>query len=175
MDKLGNIIMNRIFKMSVMMASIIILDQITKGLVQQKFFLGESVPVIDGFFHLTYVRNPGAAFGMFAYAPDYIRTPLFFALPVLACFWLLKLIWSTRNTNFLHCLAYSLIFSGATGNLIDRFSMNYVVDFFDFFWGTHHFAAFNIADSAISIAATLLIIDLIFLSKKKTDIAANNI
>lgn len=165
--------MNRIFKMSVMIATIIISDQITKGLVQQKFFLGESVPVIPNFFHLTYVRNPGAAFGMLAYAPDYIRTPLFFALPVLACFWLIYLIWTTRNTNFLHCLAYSLIFSGAVGNLIDRFTMNYVVDFFDFFWGTHHFAAFNIADSAISIAAMLLIVDLLFLSKKKEDNATS--
>lgn len=158
-----------------MIATIIISDQITKGLVQQKFFLGESVPVIPNFFHLTYVRNPGAAFGMLAYAPDYIRTPLFFALPVLACFWLLYLIWTTRNTNFLHCLAYSLIFSGAVGNLIDRFTMNYVVDFFDFFWRTHHFAAFNIADSAISIAAMLLIVDLLFLSKKKEDNAASTV
>lgn len=150
-----------------MIATIIIGDQITKGLVQQKFFLGESVPVIPDLFHLTYVRNSGAAFGMLAYAPDYIRTPLFFVLPVVACFWLLYLIWSTRNTNFAHCLAYSLIFAGAVGNLIDRFTMNYVVDFFDFFWGPHHFAAFNIADSAISIAAVILIVDLLFLSKNK--------
>ncbi len=167
--------MNRIFKMSVMIATIIIGDQITKGLVQQKFFLGESVPVISNFFHLTYVRNPGAAFGMLAFAPDFIRTPLFFILPVVACFWLLYLIWSTRNTNFLHCLAYSLIFSGAVGNLIDRFTMNYVVDFFDFFWGPHHFAAFNIADSAISIAAVILVVDLLFLQKKKEESATNTI
>jgi signal peptidase II len=159
--------MNRIYKMCIMIATIIFADQMTKALVQQKFFLGESVPVIPGLFHLTYVRNPGAAFGMLAYAPEYIRTPLFFALPVLACFWLAYLIWSNRNTNLIHCLAYSLIFAGAVGNLIDRFSMNYVVDFFDFFWGTHHFAAFNIADSAISIAAMILIIDLIFLIKNK--------
>lgn len=167
--------MNRIFKMCIMIATIIIGDQLTKGIVQQKFFLGESVPVIDGFFHLTYVRNPGAAFGMLAYAPDYIRMPLFFALPVLACFWLIYLIWINRNTDFLHCLSYSLIFAGAVGNLIDRFSMNYVVDFFDFFWKEHHFAAFNIADSAISIAAVLLIFDLIFLSKKKEASAANTL
>jgi signal peptidase II len=158
-----------------MIATIIISDQVTKGLVQQKFFLGESIPVINGLFHLTYVRNPGAAFGMLAYAPDYIRTPLFFALPVVACFWLIYLIWTNRNTHFIHCLSYSLIFAGAVGNLIDRFTMNYVVDFFDFFWGTHHFAAFNIADSAISIAAALLIVDLLFLSKKKEDSAASTL
>jgi signal peptidase II len=167
--------MNRIFKMSVLIAAIIISDQITKGLVQQKFFLGESIPVIPNFFHLTYVRNSGAAFGMLAFAPDYIRTPLFFALPVVACFWLLYLIWSNRNKNFLHCLSYGLIFAGAVGNLIDRFSMNYVVDFFDFFWGPHHFAAFNIADSSISIAAILLIVDLLFLSKKKESCATSSL
>lgn len=167
--------MNRIFKMCIMISTIIIADQITKGLIQQKFFLGESIPVIPGLFHLTYVRNPGAAFGMLAYAPEYIRTPLFFALPVLACFWLIHLIWSNRNKNFLHCLAYSLIFAGAVGNLIDRFSMNYVVDFFDFFWGPHHFAAFNIADSAISIAAMILIVDLVFLNKKKEESVTSTI
>ena len=155
-----------------MISTIIISDQITKGLIQQKFSLGESVPVINDLFHLTYVRNPGAAFGMLAYAPDYIRTPLFFILPVLACIWLVFLIWSTRNKDFLHCLAYSLIFAGAVVNLIDRFSMNYVVDFFDFFLGTHHFAAFNIADSAISIAAIILIFDLIF-NKKHNDSATS--
>jgi signal peptidase II len=135
-------------------------------------FLGESIPVIPNLFNLTYVRNPGAAFGMLAYAPDYIRTPLFFALPVLACFWLAYLIWTNRNKNLLHCLSYSLIFAGAVGNLIDRFTMNYVVDFFDFFWGPHHFAAFNIADSAISIAAMILIVDLIFFNKKREEDSA---
>ncbi len=161
--------------MSVMIATIIIVDQITKGIVQQRFYLGESIPVISNFFNLTYVRNPGAAFGMLAYAPDYIRTPLFFALPVIACFWLIYLVWSTRNKNFLHCLAYSLIFSGAVGNLIDRFSMNYVVDFFDFFIGTHHFAAFNVADSSITIAAIILIVDIVILSKKKEENATSSI
>lgn len=165
--------MNRIFKMSVMVATIIILDQITKAIVQQKFFLGESIPVIKGLFSFTYVKNPGAAFGMLANSPDYIRTPLFFALPVVACGWLMYLVWSTRNTNFLHCLSYSLIFAGAVGNLIDRFSMNYVVDFLDFYWGTNHFPAFNIADSVITIAAILLIFDFLFLQKKKTESVTN--
>lgn len=165
--------MNRIFKMSVLSATIIIIDQLTKGLIQQKFFLGESIQVIPDLFHLTYVRNSGAAFGMLAYAPDYIRTPLFFALPVVACFWLLYLIWKTRNNNLLQCLSYTLIFSGAVGNLIDRFSMNYVVDFFDFFWSTHHFATFNVADSSITIAAILLIFEMLFLENKKIKLGVN--
>jgi signal peptidase II len=161
--------MNRIFQMSVMAATIIILDQVTKALVQQKFFLGESIVLIKGLFSFTYVKNAGAAFGMLASSPDYIRTPLFFALPVIACGWLIYLVWTTRNTNFLHCLSYSLIFAGAVGNLIDRFTMNYVVDFLDFYWGSSHFPAFNIADSVITIAAILLIFDFLFLQKKKSD------
>ena len=91
-------------------------------------------------------------------------------VPVIACFWLLYLIWTTRNTHRLQCLAYSLIFSGAVGNLIDRFSMNYVVDFLDFFWRTHHFPAFNIADSAITIAAFILIYETIFVNQKKDSV-----
>ncbi len=159
--------MNMIYKMCIMMSAIIIGDQATKAIVQQNFYLGESLPVIEGFLHFTYVRNPGAAFGMFAQAPDYIRIPLFFVVPVLACFWLVWLIGTTRNTHKLQCLSYSLIFAGAVGNLIDRFSMNYVVDFLDFFWGNHHFPVFNIADSAISIAAALLIYEILFFRPKK--------
>lgn len=151
--------MNRIWKMSLIIVGIILLDQFTKGVVQSKFYLGESIPVIEGIFNFTYVKNPGAAFGMGAAASDLTRKILFLALPVLACFWLLYSIWITRKEKLIHCLSYSLIFSGAVGNLIDRFSLRYVVDFLDFHWKNHHFPAFNIADSAITIGVTLLVLD----------------
>lgn len=162
--------MNRIFKMLVLISTIIIVDQLTKGIIQQKFYLGESIPIIKGLFNFTYVRNPGAAFGMFGLSSDIIRVPLFFVVPVIACFWLAYLVWKTRNTNFIHCLSYSLILAGAVGNLIDRFSMNYVVDFLDFFLGNHHFPAFNVADSSITIAAIILILEMIYIDflKKKS-------
>lgn len=153
--------MDRIWKMSIMITVIILADQFTKGMIQQSFMLGESVPIIEGFFNFTYVRNPGAAFGMGRDAPDFLRAIFFLFIPVVACFWMLFLIWKERRNNFLLCLAYSLIFAGAVGNLIDRFSLNYVVDFLDFHIGYHHFPAFNIADSSISIAAGLLIWDYI--------------
>lgn len=162
--------MNRFFKMLVMIATIIIGDQITKAIVQQKFALGESITIINGIFSFTYVRNPGAAWGMFGHSPDFIRIPLFFALPVVACFWLIYLVWTTRNERLLQCLSYSLIFAGAVGNLIDRFSMNYVVDFLDFYWGTSHFPAFNVADSSITIGAILLGIEFLFFEKKQASV-----
>lgn len=159
--------MNRFFKMLVMISAIIIVDQVTKAIVQQKFFLGESIDVIKGLFNLTYVRNPGAAWGMFGHSPDYIRIPLFFVLPVIASFGLFYAIWSTRNAKLISCLSYSLIFAGAVGNLIDRFSMNYVVDFLDFYISSSHFPAFNVADSSITIGAILMGIEVLILDRKK--------
>ncbi|WP_417336955.1 signal peptidase II [Halobacteriovorax marinus] len=165
--------MDRIWKMSLLIVGVILLDQFTKGAIQQNFKLGESLAVIPGFFNLVYVQNSGAAFGMGAGAGDFVRILFFLILPTIACFWLLWLIWKTRHTSAWLCTTYSLIFAGAVGNLIDRYSLKYVVDMFDFYIGTSHFAAFNIADSAISIAAVMLIIDFAYLEKKREEKAAS--
>lgn len=166
--------MQRIWSMSLLITVIILVDQFTKGAVQANFYHGESIPVIDGLFNLTYVRNPGAAFGMGADAHDTLRAIFFLALPVVACLWLIWLIWQTRATSLLLCTAYSLILAGAIGNLIDRFSLNYVVDFLDFHFKGSHFPAFNVADSSISIAAGLLIIDFIIqLKQSKSEEKSN--
>jgi signal peptidase II len=153
--------MKQIWRMSLMITTLIILDQVTKGMVQSKFALGDSLPILDGFFNLTYVRNPGAAFGLGAQSHDIIRMILFKIIPVFACFGLLYWIWKTRNENKLLNLAYSLILAGAVGNLIDRILLGYVVDFLDFYYKTNHFPAFNVADSCITIAAGLIIVDYI--------------
>ena len=160
--------MDRIWKMSLMIVGIIILDQVTKGAVQQSIPLGGHIPVISGFFNISHVHNPGAAFGMGAQGGDTVRLIFFKIIPVFACFWLLYLIWSERNKSLLLCTAYSLVFAGAVGNLIDRITLDYVVDFLDFYIGTSHFPSFNVADSSISIAAGLLIIDF-FMNLKKGD------
>jgi len=160
--------MNRIIKLLILMIIIVVSDQITKRYVQSNMSVGESIQVISGFFNITYVRNPGAAFGFLAEASEKIRKPLFLALPVIACFWLVWLIWDSRKRHPILTLAYGLIMAGAVGNLIDRFSLGYVIDFFDFYYSIHHYPAFNIADSSITVAAILLIIEFIFLSKKNT-------
>lgn len=161
--------MDRIWKMSLLITVIILVDQFSKGIIQQNFALGESISVIDGFFNITYVQNSGAAFGIGRGAPDFYRITFFLVIPVIACFWMLYLIWKERKGNFILCLAYSLIFGGAVGNLIDRFSLKYVVDFLDFHLGGRHFPAFNVADSAISIAAGLLILDFFIQLKKEKE------
>ena len=144
---------------------IVVVDQISKIYVFNNFHLGESVPVIDGFFNLTYVKNSGAAFGFGGTFHNYIRYALFLALPVVACFWLAFLLFKSLTGPKIMTYAYTLILGGAIGNLIDRFRLDFVVDFFDFYIGESHFATFNVADSAITLAAGLIILDF-FLQKK---------
>jgi len=160
--------MNRIWKMAILIVGIILTDQFSKGAIQQNFQVHETMEIISGFFNFTYVRNPGAAFGFLADAHENIRKPLFLFIPVAVCLFLVRLIWSERNKSLLLSITYSLILAGAIGNLIDRFALGYVVDFFDFYLGSSHFPAFNVADSAITIAAGLLIYDFIVSLKKES-------
>ena len=145
---------------------IIVIDQWSKIYVAGNFYIGESVPVIKGLFNFTYVRNSGAAFGFGGAFDNWIRYSIFRALPVVACVWLAYLMVKSYKDELLLSLSYSLILGGAIGNLIDRFRLDFVIDFFDFYYGKSHFATFNVADAAISVAAGLLIIDF-FIQKKK--------
>ena len=158
--------MRKVVPYLIVIIAIVIIDQWSKYLVSHSFYIGESLTVIDGFFNFTYVKNPGAAFGFGGNYSDVIRFLLFKALPVIACIWLLILMVKSLKGPLIMTWAYALILGGAIGNLIDRFRLDYVVDFFDFYYGTSHFATFNVADSAISVAAGLLIIDF-FLQKKE--------
>ena len=146
---------------------IVVVDQVTKSWVVSNFYVNESKQIIDGFFSFTYVRNPGAAFGFLANVSDVIRKPLIFVVPVLACFLLIFFLKQVWKKNLILEIAYSMIFAGAVGNLIDRFTLNYVIDFLDFYYGLYHFPAFNVADASISVAAGLLVLDFIIASIKK--------
>lgn len=159
--------MDRIWKMSLFIVAIILGDQFSKGAIQANFTLGEIKEIIPGFFNLAYVRNPGVAFGMGGTFPDWIRIILFKIIPIIACFWFLYLIWETRKKSLIQCVSYSMIFAGAVGNIIDRVTVDYVVDMFDFYYGTYHFATFNVADASISIAAGLFVIDHFIEERKK--------
>lgn len=93
----------------------------------------------------------------------------FIWIPIGACFWLLGLIWTTRNERLLLPLSYSLILGGAIGNLIDRYFLGYVVDFLDFYFKGVHFPSFNVADSSITIAAGLILFDSLRQYKKEKE------
>jgi signal peptidase II len=137
-------------------AAVIVLDQVTKLWIASRFVFGEKLPVLD-VFDLVLAHNTGAAFSFLHDAGGFQRW-LFSGIAVAASAWI---VWLLRShaTQTLFALALSLILGGALGNLIDRLAYGYVVDFLAFHWGEHYFPAFNVADSAITVGAALLILD----------------
>jgi signal peptidase II len=150
--------MSRYRTLAIITSVILVLDQATKLYVDANFRLHETVPVIRGFFHLTYVRNKGAAFGILA--DNAVRIPFFITVSVIAMIGILWYIKRIRADQRLALFSLSLIFSGALGNMIDRIRLGEVIDFLDVFWKHHHWPAFNVADSAITVGVTLLFIEM---------------
>ena len=148
-------------------AAIILLDQITKYYINSYMSVGDSFPVIQGLFNITHVRNPGAAFGIFSKSPEIFRTVFLIAVTSAAMVLILYYIRMNRERGGLLNLARSLIFGGAIGNLIDRIRFGEVIDFLDFYIGSHHRPAYNVADSAISTGAVLLLIAMIWKKGEK--------
>lgn len=146
---------------------LIIADQVTKLYIKNTFALYESIPVVDGFFSITYVLNPGAAFGFLANLPDAYRRGFFVIVTTIAIGAVFYLLYKEFHYKY-RALAYTLILSGAVGNFIDRIYMGKVIDFLDVHINSHHWPAFNVADSAISIGIVLLIIDMLFINKNST-------
>lgn len=154
--------MKKLAPFTLVAGGVLLLDQVTKALVQQNFRLHESRPVIDGLFHLTYVRNPGAAFGIFSQHGEAFRRPFFIGITVLALVVIGIAARRLAAGRPWTLTALALVFGGAAGNLIDRVRWGEVVDFLDVFWKSHHWPAFNVADSAITVGMTLLVIVEIF-------------
>jgi signal peptidase II len=148
------------------MAVIIAVDQVTKAIVRQMLPLGESRSIIPQILDLTHVHNTGAAFGLlnaadFPYKPIVMISVAAVALIAIAAY-ATQLGFHERMARF----GLALILGGAFGNLIDRAFAGYVVDFVDVYWRTTHFWAFNVADSAITIGAILVLLDMIGIGRR---------
>ncbi len=137
-------------------ALVIVLDQLSKIWITNHFAYGESLTVL-GVFNLVLAHNTGAAFSMLNDAGGWQRW-MFSAIAVVASVWIVWLL-RKHHQQKLFCLALALILGGALGNLMDRIAYGYVVDFLDFHWGNQHFPAFNVADSAITCGAVLMLWD----------------
>lgn len=149
----------------VLSAIVMGLDLWTKSLAENSLEYGEFIPVWS-FFNLTLAYNTGAAFSFLADAGGWQRY-FFTAVSVIAV--LVMLVWLLRlKGERLVACSLALVIGGALGNLYDRVMLGHVVDFLDFYWGLHHFPAFNLADSAITVGAILLIAEM-FMSGKKSD------
>ncbi len=143
-------------------AAVLLLDRLAKWSVASNIPLHDSVTVIPGCFHLTHVENTGAAFGLFAESTAQWKIGALVSFSVIALMVVSALLWKHSHSWSTTTIGLSLILGGATGNLWDRMLTGHVVDFLDFYVGSYHWPAFNVADSAIVIGAILLVSEIVF-------------
>ena len=140
---------------------IVALDQLTKAIVRSMLPLHASVTVVPGFMDFTHVRNTGAAFGLLNAADFRFKTVLIGVVAVAALVGVGIYAASLARHEIMARVGLALIIGGAAGNRIDRVVIGSVVDFVDVYWRTHHFWAFNVADSAITVGAAVMILDML--------------
>ena len=148
-------------------AIMVLADQISKTAIRSTMTLYESITVIPGFFHLTYITNDGMAFGINFPFGIYIFSTISIILTVIL-FWYL---WTIREENIILRSGVAMILAGAIGNLIDRLFLGEVVDFLDFMIGDLHWYVFNFADSFVTIGMGIILYDAIILEKKRQAIS----
>ena len=138
------------------------LDQLSKEWIVRSLTYADEIPVIAGFFHITHVRNPGAAFGVLATSPEPVRMFFFIGVTLLAIGLIISFYRKLAPGDRFSALSLGLILGGAVGNLIDRLRHGEVVDFLHFrLWGGYTWPDFNFADSFIVVGVILLVIELL--------------
>jgi signal peptidase II len=140
--------------------TVVVLDQITKAAVRAALPLHADSTVIPGFLSLTHVRNSGAAFGILN-SVQFPGKPTLLAVAATAALIGIS-VYATRLSPHQRVarLGLALILGGAVGNLIDRLTVGYVLDFVDVYWRDYHFWAFNVADSAITVGVGVMVLDM---------------
>lgn len=143
---------------AIVATAVVVLDRVTKSYIDRTFDLYDSLPVIDGLFNITYLRNPGGAFGILAGHDAAWRLPFFIAVTALAVVVLAYFLRQVSASQPVLLFALSGILGGAIGNFIDRAVAGEVVDFLDFHWRGYHWPPFNVADSFITIGTAILLL-----------------
>ena len=146
---------------------IVIVDQITKAIVRSQFALHEGTTVIPGFFDLTRVHNSGAAFGMLNGVEFPYKTAVLSVVAAGALVGLGVFAAGLPAAQWLSRWGIALILGGAAGNLIDRITLGYVTDFVDLYWQGWHFWAFNVADAAITVGVTLMLLEMLGIGRER--------
>ena len=149
-------------------AAVFVLDQLTKLWIVRSLGFHDSITVIDGFLNIVHARNPGAAFSFLAGAPAWFRSLFFPAITIVAVVVVISVIRRLPPQDRLLRLALSGVLGGALGNLCDRLRYGEVIDFIDVYWHGHHWPAFNVADSSITVAVTAVVLQTIFGSVRET-------
>jgi signal peptidase II len=141
---------------------VIVLDRLAKLVVERKIPLHDGIQIIPGFFRLTHLENRGAAFGLFADSPSPWKIGALVLFSVIALVVVSALLWKNSHTISITGIGLALILGGAIGNLWDRLTAGHVTDFLLFYVGRYQWPAFNVADSAIVVGATLLVYEIVF-------------
>jgi signal peptidase II len=150
------------YRLSLTISSLVlILDQITKVLVEKTMSLYHAIEIIPNFVALTYIRNTGAAFGFLAGEQSIFRTGFFLLVSAIAVGCIFYLLRMARPDKKILLVSLSLILGGAIGNMVDRLRQGEVIDFILLHYYDLHWPAFNVADSAISIGVALLLVQMI--------------
>ena len=131
----------------------LLIDIVVKLIVKSKLVLYQSISIIDNFFYITYVRNTGAAWSMFSGKQYFL-----IIVSLIVIIFLFYYLYKKNKYNKLEIFGYSLLISGAVGNLIDRIFYGYVIDYLNFYIFNYDFPVFNIADTCIVIGIMLLFI-----------------
>jgi signal peptidase II len=147
---------------------VILLDRWTKRVVAARIAMYAHIQVIPGFFRITHTENTGAAFSLFADSPSQWKTAMLIGFSVVAMIVVFFLLWKQNHGMTLTGVALSLILGGAVGNLWDRVASGRVVDFLLLYVKQYQWPVFNLADSAIVVGASLLVIEILF-HKNPTD------
>tara|TARA_B100001989_G_scaffold96500_1_gene67266 strand:+ start:274 stop:720 length:447 start_codon:yes stop_codon:yes gene_type:complete len=138
--------------------AIIAFDQWSKWLIKSSFSLYQSQPVIEDFFHLTYITNEGMAFGLTLPGGKHVLL----ILTILLTGFIAGYLWNERNGHPFIKYGLALIFSGAIGNLIDRLIYGKVVDFIDIMIGDFNWYIFNVADTSVTVGMCLFVLHSIY-------------
>jgi len=147
---------------------VVLLDRWTKHLVATRIAMYAHIQIIPGFFRLTHTENTGAAFSLFADSTSHWKTSLLIAFSLLAMVVVSVLLWKQTRPLTITGVALSLILGGAVGNLWDRLARGRVVDFLLVYIKQYQWPVFNLADSAIVVGASLLVLEILF-HKSATD------
>src|ERR1700740_450603 len=145
---------------------VVLLDRWTKHLVAIRISMYDHIQIIPGFFDLTHTENTGAAFSLFADSPSHWKTGMLISFSVVAMIVVSILLWRHERSLPFTAIALSLILGGAVGNLWDRIASGRVVDFLLLYVRDYRWPVFNLADSAIVVGASLLVLEIIFVHPK---------
>jgi signal peptidase II len=142
------------------------LDRLTKWIVETRVSAFDAYPVIPGFFSIVHAQNRGAAFGIFADSASEWRTFFLIVLSLAATAFVGAMLWRAHSLNRLTFWGLALIMGGAAGNIFDRIVRGTVTDFLLLYLGEYQWPAFNVADSAVSVGAGMLILEMLKTGKQ---------